>query len=236
MMPATPRGGKRGKTPKLGSLQKRARRKAPASATSESATDVGVVQRRRASRKSRPVVAGSDPDAVRRAQTRSAHGRLASKPPAAQFDAISVAEHIERCRAHVANLTELADVIARTLYELYDYDSGDPELWQCCHLIRRILNQAQSALISLGIVSREARPRDRATEIASGCEAQRQWLRPAVHVIRATIHVLIDVKFDDHDEVLPALRDLESGLLSVVAALEGVGQCCAYQAGRRTRR
>lgn len=229
-------GGQSSKKPMSGALRKQARRAALSSTPFEPATDAGVDQQPRASKKARPVVACSDATVIRRPPGRSTSGRAAGEAAAPLFDAISVAEQIEACRARVANLTELADVTARTLYELYDYDSDDPELCGCCDLIRQVLKQAHSALIPLGIASHDTAPRARAAEIAIGCETQRQWLRPAVHVIRATIHVLIDVKFDDHDEVLPALRDLEGGLLNVVAALEGVVQRCAYRARRGTGR
>jgi hypothetical protein len=147
-----------------------------------------------------------------------------------------VAELIEAGRARVANLSELAGVTARTLYELYDYESDDPELWQCCQLIRQVLKQTQVALMPLGIVSHDTAPLIRAEEIAVGCKAQRQWLQPAVHVVRATIHVLIDVKLDHQDEILPALRDLESGIADVVAGLEKVIQRCPCRPGWRAAR
>ena len=71
-------------------------------------------------------------------------------------------------------------------------------------------------------------------EIATGCEAQRQWLRPAVHVMRATIHALLDINPAHEGELLPGLRDLEGGLLHVVYGLERVVQRCRARLGRRT--
>lgn len=151
------------------------------------------------SRKSRSAVPRSDTTDGRRKKSRPAVRRAVTQVPAPAFDTFRVAELIEACRAHVARLTTLAAISSRTLFECYEYDADEPELWQCCHLVRRVLKQTQAALIQLGIVSHDVELHVRAEEIAIGCEAQRQWLRPAVHVVRAIIHVLLDAKPDLHD-------------------------------------
>lgn len=150
------------------------------------------------------------------------------------FDAIAVAEFIETCRAQIGSLAKLAGTISNALFEYYDYEGDEPELWQCCRLVRQVLEQAEAALTPLGVVSHDTSPLVRATEIATGCEAQRQWLHAAVHVVRATIHVLLDIKPAHEGELLPGLRDLERGLLHVVDGLERVIQRCPARIGRRT--
>lgn len=145
---------------------------------------------------------------------------------APNFDPLIASELIEACRAHVASLTELADVTARSLRECYKYGDDEPHLWQCCDLVRQILMQVQAALIPIGVVSHEADPLTRAVEIKKGSEAQRRLLRPAVHVIRASICILRGVEPNYHDQVLPALRDLESGMATVIDGLEKAIQGC----------
>jgi hypothetical protein len=164
------------------------------------------------------------PKGVRRRQTAPA------------FDAIAVAEFIETCRAQIGSLAKLAGTISNALFEYYDYDGDEPELWQCCRLVCQVLAQAEAALMPLGVVSQDTPPLDRAKEIATGCETQRQWLRPAVHVVRATIHVLLDIKPAHEGELLPGLRDLEGGLLHVVDGLGRVIQRCPARIGRRAAR
>ena len=200
------------------------------SSSFDTTTETGRTQQIHASRESLPVVPGSDPTISKQQKDRSGRRQAVSKAPAVAFDAISVAELIEACRAHVANLAELADTTTRALLELYDYELDEPELWQCCRLVRQVLKQAQTALLPLGIVSHDTAPWVRAEEIAVGCETQQQWLRPAVHVIRATLQVLLAAVKNHPDEVLPALRDLERGLLVVIEALERVIQRCPWQA------
>ncbi len=139
---------------------------------------------------------------------------------APMFDPLIASELIETCRAHVASLTELAEVTTRALRECYEHGDDEPHLWQCCDLVRQILMQVQAALIPIGVVSHEADPLTRAAEITKGCEAQRRLLRPAVHVIRASICILRGVDPHYHDQVLPALRDLESGMATVIDGLE----------------
>lgn len=184
---------------------------------------------------------GTPKDGRRRKAAKPEKGRSASRhavtdAPASAFDAVGVAELIETCRAQVASLGKLAGTTSNALFEYYDYEEDEPELWQCCRLVRQVLRQVEAALMLLGIVSHDTPPLVRATEIAVGCEAQRQWLRPAVHVVRATIHVLLDVKPAHEGELLPGLRALEGGLLRVVDGLERVIQRCPAQIGRRSAR
>lgn len=155
-------------------------------------------------------------------------------PPAprrssADFDPIKTAGLIEACRAHVASLAGLADNSMRTLFELYEHEGDEPELWQCCRLVCHVLKQTQAVFTTLGLVSPETESLAPPKEIAWVCETQRQWVRPTIHVIRATIHVLIDLKTDFLDEVLPALRSLEVGLSKVVSEIQDVIQCCPWR-------
>lgn len=236
MKPSVPKAGRGRKAAKTNRSRKRVRRTRQQSKSVEPATAIAVTKRTRSPPKLSSIDLGSESATIGQQNNRSARRPAGSASAASRFDAIAVAELIEVGRARVANLSELAGVTARTLFELYDYESDDPELWQCCQLIRQVLKQTHAALIPLGIVSHDTAPLTRALEIATGCEAQCQWLRPAVHVARATIHVLINVKLDHHDEVLPALRDLESGIADVVAGLEKIIQRCPCRPGRRAAR
>lgn len=145
---------------------------------------------------------------------------------APSFDPSIASELIEACRAHVASLTELADVAARSLRECYEYGDDEPHLWQCCDLVRQILMQVHAALIPIGVVSHETDPLTRAAEITKGSEEQRRLLRPAVHVIRASIYILRGVEPNSYDQVLPALRDLESGMATAIDGIEKATQGC----------
>ena len=134
-----------------------------------------------------------------------------------------VAELIEGCRAHVASITKLADVTLRALCECYEYEDDEPHLGHCCDHVLQVLTEVQAALITLG-VSHDQPSLTRETEIANRCDAQRRLLCPAVHVVRAIIYILQGVEPDHHDQVLPTLRDLESGMSNVISALEQVTQ------------
>lgn len=164
------------------------------------------------------------PKGVRRQETEAA------------FDAITVAEFIETSRAQIGSLAKLAGTISNALFEYYDYEGDEPELWLCCRLIRQVLEQVEAALRPLGDVSHDTPPLVTAMAIATGCEVQRQWLRPAAHVVRATIHVLLDIKPAHEGELLPGLRDLERGLLCIVDGLEHVIQLCPIRTARRAPR
>jgi hypothetical protein len=141
-----------------------------------------------------------------------------------------VSELIEACRANVASLTELAEVTSRALHECYEYEDDEPHLWRCCDLVRQVLAQAQTALGPLSVISHETAPLARAAEVANGCEEKQQRLRPAVHVIRAAIYILRGIESNHDDQILPALRDLETGIASVVDGLERVIQHCSNTA------
>lgn len=143
---------------------------------------------------------------------------------AANLDPLIASELIEACRAYVVSITELADVTARVLRECYEYEDDEPHLWQCCDFVRQILTQVQAALLPLGVVSHETDPLTRATEITKGCDEQRRLLQPAVHVIRASIYILGGVEPNYRDQVLLALRDLESGMAAVIDGLEAAIQ------------
>lgn len=180
--------------------------------------------RRRESRKS---PAASALSAIKQ---RDAEGRASGLGPDIEvpsFDPLVASELIEACRAHLASVIELTDVTVLTLREFYEYEHDEPHLWQCCELVRQVLMQVQAALIPLGIVSHEEDPFTRAAEIAKGCDDQRRLLLcPSVHVIRASIHILRGVEPNDHDQGLPALRDLESGLTLIIAGLDRVIEAC----------
>jgi hypothetical protein len=168
---------------------------------------------------------------------RKKNGRPAVPSAAAEvpgFDPLMVSELIEACRAHVASLTELAEVTSRTLFDCYEYEVGEQNLGQCCDRVRHVLAQAQVELMALGIVSHEATPRTRAADIAKGCEVQRQELRPAVHELRASIDILRGDEPNHYDPVLTALRDLEHGIATVVDGLERVILRCPDIAGSDT--
>jgi len=136
------------------------------------------------------------------------------------FEPLRMAELIESCRAHAVSVTELAEVTSRALYECYQYEANEPHLGQCCDLVRHVLDQAASALVSLGVVSYDVEPRSRATEIEH-CEVQGQSLTRAMHVVRATISIVGRLQPHAHEDVLLALRSLEGGIGSVI---EGMGR------------
>jgi len=137
--------------------------------------------------------------------------------------ATEVAELIEDCRAHVASITELANITLRALCECYEYEDDEPHLGHCGDHVLQVLIDVQTTLVTLS-VSNNQPSLTCAAEVAKRCDAQRRLLCPAVHVIRAIIYILQGVEPDYHDQVLPALRDLESGMLHVMTALERVIQ------------
>jgi len=226
-----PKADRRRKATKSGQPRQQAQRERPRSRTIESPTQAEKTKQQRALQTTPAVPSGSDAPITAQRKARPTDRRALTEASASAFDAVAVAELMEACRAHVASLVTLAGTTSHALFEYYDYKEDEPKLWQCCHLVRQVLRQAQAALMPLGIVSHETAPRVRAAEVAMGCEAQRQWLRPAVHVIRATIHVLLDIKPGHEDELLPSLRDLEGGLLLVIDGLERVIQRCPTRIG-----
>lgn len=193
------------------------------STSKDSNRTAGVRRRERESRKSPAASASS---AIKQREQEDRAAALGQDIEAPSFDPLVASEFIEACRAHLASVIELTDVTVLTLRECYEYDDDEPHLWQCCDLVHQVLMQVQAALIPLGIVSHEADPLTRAAEIAKGCDDQRRLLCPSVHVIRASIHILRGVEPDDHDQVLPALRDLESGLSLIIDGLDRAIEAC----------
>jgi hypothetical protein len=133
-----------------------------------------------------------------------------------------MAELIESCRAHAASVAELADVTSKALDQCYGYEENEPHLGQCCELVGQVLEQTESALVALGVVSHDVEPQSHAEEVAKGCELQRRSLTRAMHVVRATSAVLGTFESNSHDQVLLALHDLESGIQFLIDALRRV--------------
>lgn len=206
--------------------------KKPASQESKGTTE-GAPKHERESRKSAAT------SAVRAIEERQKEDCATVPDPnieASSFDSLVASELIEACRSHLASLTELADVTVRALRECYEYEDDDPHIWQCCDLVRQILTQAHAALIPLGVVSCETDLLTRAAEIAKDSEDQRRLLGPAVHVIRASIYILQRVEPNYHDQVLPALHDLESGTSMIIDGLERSIEGCPMLKQRVTAR
>lgn len=177
-------------------------------------------------RESRELPAASAPSAINEREAEDRAAGLGPDIEAPSFDPLVASELIEDCRAHLASVIDLTDAMVGALRECYEYEDDEPHLWQCCDLVHQVLMQVQSALIPLGIVSHEADSLTRAAEIAKGCDDQRRLLCPSAHVIRASIHILRGVEPDDHDQVLPALRDLESGLSRIIDGLDRAIEAC----------
>ncbi|WP_161828470.1 hypothetical protein [Steroidobacter agaridevorans] len=165
---------------------------------------------------------------------RSQRKRVRAAAPAT-FDAKSITDLVETCRTKVARLIKPTEITYRTLFEYYDYEGDDPELWQCCRLVCQLLKQTDAALIQFGITPHKIFPSECA-DIATGCEAQQRWLHPAIHVIRSVIYVLLDQKADRIDEVLPALRDMERDVNEIVGALGQVIKGCHQLVDQRAAR
>src|SRR5688572_12620957 len=85
------------------------------------------------------------------------------------IDARSVTELVQTSRAKVEQLLKPSQVTYLSLFEYYDYESDDPELWQCCWLVCLLLRQAHSALLTHIVVPQKLFPSECA-EIAAGCE------------------------------------------------------------------
>jgi hypothetical protein len=99
----------------------------------------------------------------------------------------------------------------------------------------QLLKQTDAALIQLGATPHKISASECA-DIATGCEAQQRWLRPAVHVIRSIIYVLLDQKADQVDEILPDLRDIERELNGIIGALGQVTERCHQLVNQRASR
>ena len=151
------------------------------------------------------------------------------------IDAESVTELVQTSRAKVEQLLKPSQVTYLSLFEYYEHESDDPELWQCCWLVCLLLRQAHSALLTNIVVPQKLFPSECA-DIAAGCEAQQRWLKPTIHVLRSVIYVLVDRKGDHLDELIPALRKLERDIDEIIGALQQVLHRCHLLLGRRTAR
>jgi hypothetical protein len=147
-------------------------------------------------------------------------------------ESLIAAELIESCRAHVATITELAEITTRALRECYEYEDDEPQLWHCCGLVRHLLMQVHTALVPIGIVSHETDPHAHALTIEKTCEEQRRLLRPAIHVVRQGIYIVENIEPNYNDQVVPALRDLENGISMVIDGLGMVIQGVLIQKPR----
>ncbi|GFE79252.1 hypothetical protein GCM10011487_12520 [Steroidobacter agaridevorans] len=155
---------------------------------------------------------------------RSQSKRVRASAPVT-VEAKSITDLVETCRAKVAKLIKPTEITYRTLFEYYDYEGDEPELWQCCRLVCQLLKQTDAALIQLGITPYKIFASECA-DIATGCEAQQRWLRPGIHVVRSIIYVLLDQKAGQIDEIVPQLRDLERELNGIIGALgQVIGHC-----------
>jgi hypothetical protein len=137
------------------------------------------------------------------------------------IDPIRMGELVESCRAHAASVAELAGVTSMALDQCYGYEENEPHLGQCCELVRQVLEQTESALMTLGVISHDVESRLHA-EVAEGCELQRRSLTRAMHVVRATSAILGTFESNSHDHVLLALYDLESGIQFLIDGLRRV--------------
>ncbi len=162
-------------------------------------------------------------------------GRARASSPGPTIDARSVTELVQTSRAKVEQLLKPSQVTYLSLFEYYEYESDDPELWQCCWLVCLLLRQAHSALLTHIVVPQKLFPSECA-DIAAGCEAQQRWLMPTIHVLRSVIYVLVDRKVDHLDEMIPALRKLERDIEEVVDALQRVIRRCHVLVKRRAAR
>lgn len=151
------------------------------------------------------------------------------------FEAKSITDLVETCHAKVAKLINPTEITYRTLFEYYDCEGDDPELWQCCRLVCQLLKQTDAALITFGNMPHKIFPRECA-EVATVCEAQQRWLRPATHVIRSIIYALLDQNAEHVDEILPALRAIERDLNEIIGALGQVIQRCHQLVNQRAAR
>lgn len=162
--------------------------------------------------------------------------RLARSPsPGPAIDARSVTELVQTSRAEIEQLLKPSQVTYLSLFEYYEHESDDPELWQCCWLVCLLLRQAHAALLTHIVVPQKIFPSECA-DIAARCEAQQRWLKPTIHVLRSVIYVLVDRKVDHLDEMIPVLRKLERDIEEVVGALQQVMHRCHLLLGRRTAR
>jgi hypothetical protein len=134
---------------------------------------------------------------------------------AREFEPVHASELIETRRAHIASLQNRASVTSRALHDCYEYETNESHLGKCIDVVRHLLDQVLTALPPPGIVTHDPDPLPGATEIAAGCDAQRQLLLGARHLTLATIQILKTAGLDPSDQnkkIMTSLRDLEEGI------------------------
>lgn len=131
------------------------------------------------------------------------------------------AELLESCRAHASSMAELADATAKGLSAGYRYEDHEPHLDECCGLICCVLQQTESVLSALGVVSLEE---PRSGGIGAACADQEQWLKGSAHSVRSVMSILRSVEPEGHLQLLPALGDLECGIWMLVEGLKAIAQ------------
>ncbi len=210
-MKRTVPGGKGRSKPQLRS-RKPARGEQPPSVPASS-TNVASAGKRTHKRRSTPELAHRSGAYIRRRRENSPQVRLKSiASRASASDTSEAAELTQLYQSHLARVIDLTEITWQVLLDCYAYDPEDPLLWQCCNLVGDILKRAQGAFTHEGIVAHEAAP------------LQQEWLRPAVQVVRVTECTLRGVKPNYQPEVLPALRDVERGIVSVLDLLDRLVQ------------
>lgn len=150
----------------------------------------------------------------------SASDQTGEKPTSPVLQLYETAELVESCRAHASSMAELADATSKGLSGGYCYEHNEPYLHECCGLVQRVLEKAESVLSELGVVSMEG-PRP---DICTGCLEQEQWLKGAAHTVRAVISLLSSVEPNDHPQVLQALGDLDGGIWTLVDGLKAIAE------------
>lgn len=139
-------------------------------------------------------------------------------------DLTRMAELLDSCRAHTANVAELAGATSMALTQCYQYEEDEPHLGQCCALVQQVLEQTKWALATRAVGSREVELSVYVEELSKGCELQVQSLTRAMHVVRAMSEILDRLQFNHHDHILLGLYDLESGMQFLVDGLRKVTQ------------
>jgi hypothetical protein len=158
--------------------------------------------------------------------------RARSRSSTPTIDAKGITDLVETCRAKVEKLLKPAQITYLSVFEYYETEGDDPELWQCCWLVCLLLRQTHAALLTHDTVPQRIFPSE-CSDIGTKYEAQQRWLRPAPHVIRSVIYVLVDQEADHLEEMIPALRAMERDINELVSALHEVIQHCHQLVGRR---
>jgi hypothetical protein len=131
-------------------------------------------------------------------------------------DTLELPELIQLSQTQLSSVIGLMEITSEVLRQCYAYEPGEPELWQCCNLVCDLLKQARTSLTLEGVVTHQA------------TLLHQEWLRPSVHVIRVSLQILRGVKPNYQREVLPALRDLELGIVTTVELLDRMAQCLPH--------